>query len=43
MNVVIDGKLSYQVNDNAVTFTWFEGQGWTKEDLDAVLAGLVSN
>jgi hypothetical protein len=41
MNVIINGKSSYQVNGKTVDFVWFEGQGWTRQDLDTVLAGLV--
>ena len=29
MNVIINGKYTYQVNGKNVTFQWFEGQGWT--------------
>jgi hypothetical protein len=42
MNVIINGKYTYKVNGKDVTFQWFEGQQWTKQDLDAVLAGLVA-
>jgi hypothetical protein len=42
MNIVINGKYQYQVNGKAVVFQWFEGQSWTGQDLDAVIAGLVS-
>jgi hypothetical protein len=42
MNVIINGSYEYQVNGKDVTFQWFEGQQWTKQDLDTVLAGLVS-
>jgi hypothetical protein len=42
MNVVINGKLSYPVNDKAVTFTWFEGQNWTKQDMDTLLSSLIN-
>jgi hypothetical protein len=41
MNIIINGKYQYQVNGKTVTFQWFEGQGWTKADLDAVLSTLV--
>ena len=36
MNVIINGKYTYQVNGKDVTFQWFEGQQWTKADLDAI-------
>jgi hypothetical protein len=42
MNVIINGTSKYQVNGKPVEFTWFEGQGWTKQDLDTVLSGLVN-
>lgn len=41
MNVIINGKYQYQINEKTVTFQWFEGQQWTKVDLDAVIASLV--
>lgn len=42
MNVIINGKYQYQVNGKTVTFQWFEGQQWTRQDLDAVIASLVN-
>lgn len=42
MNVIINGKYEYQVNGKDVTFQWFEGQQWTKQDLDAVLGNLLN-
>jgi hypothetical protein len=42
MNVIISGKYTYKVNGKDVTFQWFEGQQWTKQDLDTVLSGLVA-
>jgi hypothetical protein len=42
MNVIINGTSRYQVNGKTVDFLWFEGQQWTKKDLDTVLAGLVN-
>ena len=42
MNVIINGSYTYEVNGKKVTFQWFEGQQWTKADLDAVLSNLVS-
>lgn len=41
MNVLINGTSSYVVNGKTVDFQWFEGQQWTKKDLDTVLAGLL--
>ncbi|MGA7677864.1 MAG: hypothetical protein WCA51_05785 [Dehalococcoidia bacterium] len=41
MNVIINGKYEYQVNGKNVIFQWFEGQQWTKQDLDAVLENLL--
>jgi len=42
MNVIINGTSTYQVDSKTVVFEWFEGQQWTKTDLDAVLASLVN-
>lgn len=42
MNIVINGKYTYKVNGKDITFQWFEGEQWTVQDLDAVLASLVS-
>jgi hypothetical protein len=41
MNIVIDGKCGFQVDGRTVTFQGFEGEQWTRQDLNAVLAGLV--
>jgi hypothetical protein len=41
MNVIINGKYEYQVNGKDVIFQWFEGQQWTKQDLDAVLENML--
>jgi hypothetical protein len=42
MNVIMNGKYTYQVSGKDVTFQWFEGQGWTKQDLDTVLSNLIN-
>jgi hypothetical protein len=42
MNVIINGTYEYKVNGKDVEFQWFEGRQWTKQDLDTVLAGLVT-
>jgi hypothetical protein len=42
MNVIINGTSRYQVEGKTVDFEWFEGQQWTANDLDAVLANLVA-
>jgi len=42
LNVVIDGKYQYAINGKTVTFQWFEGQQWTKNDLDDVISDLLS-
>jgi hypothetical protein len=42
MNVIINGTSIYQVKGKTVDFLWFEGQQWTRKDLDAVLAGLIN-
>jgi hypothetical protein len=41
MNVIINGKYQYHVNGRDVTFQWFEGKQWSKQDLDIVLSSLV--
>ena len=42
LNVIINGKYEYQVNGKDVVFTYFEGQTWTKADLETVLSSQVS-
>ena len=42
LNVIINGSSSYEVNGKQISFTWFEGDNWTKGDLDAVISGLAS-
>jgi len=37
-SLFIDGKNHFLVSGKDVTFEWFEGQEWTKQDLDAVIA-----
>jgi hypothetical protein len=37
-SLFIDGKNHFLVGGKDVTFEWFEGQEWTKQDLDAVIA-----
>jgi hypothetical protein len=41
MNVIINGKSEYEINGKTVDFEWFEGQQWTEEELDTVLASLI--
>ncbi|HEX7364236.1 MAG TPA: hypothetical protein VF366_03615 [Dehalococcoidia bacterium] len=41
MNVIINGKSRYEVDGKTVDFEWFEGQQWTEEELDSVLASLI--
>lgn len=43
LNVVINGKYQYSINGKEVTFQWFEGQQWTKEDLDAVISNVLND
>jgi hypothetical protein len=40
--VIINGRYRYKVNGRDVTFQWFEGTQWTKEDLDAVISDLLN-
>ena len=42
LNVIINGKYEYQVNGKNVVFTYFEGQTWTRADLESVLSSQVS-
>ncbi len=42
MNIMVNGTTHYPVNGKEVDFQWFEGQGWTKQDLETVIAGLVN-
>lgn len=41
LNVIIGGSFEHSVDGRTVTFQWFEGQLWTKEDLDRVISGMV--
>jgi hypothetical protein len=43
MNILINGKYQYNLNGKLVTFQWFEGQQWTKADLDGVISDLINN
>ena len=43
LNVLINGKYQYLLDGRKVTFQWFEGTQWSKNDLDAVLSGLLNN
>jgi ABC-type sugar transport system substrate-binding protein len=42
MNIIIDGSTSHEVTGKTIYFTWFEGDNWTKNDLDFVISGLVA-
>jgi len=42
LNVMINGKYKYKLNGREVVFQWFEGQLWTKEDLDAVINNIIN-
>jgi len=41
--VLINGKYRYNLNGKEITFQWFEGQQWTKEELDAVISDILNN
>jgi hypothetical protein len=41
MNIIINGKSTYKISGKDVTFQWFEGQQWTKQDLDTILSNLT--
>ena len=42
LTILINGKYQYTVNGKQVAFQWFEGQQWTKADLDAVISATVN-
>ena len=42
MNVIINGTSRYKVDGKTVDFLWFEGQQWSRKDLDSVLSTLVT-
>ena len=41
LNILINGNYKYRLDGKEVTFQWFEGQSWTKEDLDSVINDLL--
>jgi hypothetical protein len=43
LNILINGNYRFNLDGKDVTFQWFEGQYWTKEDLDAVINDVLSN
>jgi hypothetical protein len=43
LNVIINGNYRYKLDGKEVTFQWFEGQNWTKKDLDAVISDTLDN
>jgi hypothetical protein len=43
LNILINGIYKYKLDGKDVTFQWFEGQYWTKDDLDAVINDVLSN
>jgi hypothetical protein len=43
LNVIINGNYKYKLDGREVTFQWFEGQNWTKKDLDAVISDTLDN
>jgi hypothetical protein len=43
MNILINGNYKFNLDGKEVTFQWFEGQYWTKEDLEAVINDVLSN
>jgi hypothetical protein len=40
LNILINGTYKYTVDGKTIEFQWFEGQQWTKQDLDTVLSTL---
>ena len=43
LNVLINGNYKFKLDGKEVAFQWFEGQNWTKEELDAVINDTISN
>lgn len=43
LNILINGKYQFNINGKEITFQWFEGQQWTKNDLDAVISNILNN
>jgi len=43
LNVLINGDYKYKLDGKEVTFQWFEGQYWSKGDLDAVISDVLNN
>jgi hypothetical protein len=43
LNILINGNYKFNVDGKEVTFQWFEGQNWTKEELDAVIGDVIDN
>jgi hypothetical protein len=43
LNILINGHYQFLVNGRKVTFQWFEGTEWTRNDLDTVLSALLNN
>jgi hypothetical protein len=41
LNVILNGKYMYNINGKGITFQWFEGQQWTKEDLDTAISNIL--
>ena len=43
LNILINGNYKFNVDGKEVIFQWFEGQNWTKEELDAVIGDVIDN
>ncbi len=43
LNIIINGKYKYELDGKEITFQWFEGQNWTKGDLDTVIGDILDN
>jgi hypothetical protein len=41
LNILINRNYKYKLDGKEVTFQWFEGQNWTKEDLDSVINDIL--
>jgi hypothetical protein len=43
LNILINGKYSYLIDEKQVNFQWFEGVDWTREDLEKVISGTLND
>ena len=41
LNIIINDKITYRVNNKTVTFQMFEGSSWKKNELESVINKLI--